>query len=150
MDSDDPVQPGEMGRVVVTDLFNRAMPLIRYDIGDLAVSSDEAGRIRTLSCISGRKADCVYATDGKIISAVAISCVTEVFDTIVKYQLVQTSNTNFEFHYVGKIEREVLRELSDRLHVALGVSAEIQYIAEQDIPLGKNGKAKTTIYAVEE
>lgn len=147
LDSDEHVQPGEMGRVVVTDLFNQAMPLIRYDIGDLAVSPDEAGKIRTLSCISGRKADCVYSTDGKMISSVAISCITEVFDTIAKYQLVQTSKAGFEFHYIGKIGDNDMQKLSARLHTALGRDAKIQYIVEQDIPLGKNGKAKTTIYA---
>ena len=150
LDSDEPVQPGEMGRVIVTDLFNHAMPLILYDIGDLAVSPDEAGKIRTLSCISGRKADCIYSTDGKIISAVAISGITEVFDSIARYQLVQTSKIEFEFHYVGKIGEDDMQELSDRLHTALGTNAEIQYIIEQDIPLGKNGKAKTTVYAVNE
>lgn len=150
LDSDESVQPGEMGRVVVTDLFNHAMPLIRYDIGDLAVSPDEAGKIRTLSCISGRKADCVYSTDGKIISAVTISGITEVFDTIVRYQLVQISKIGFEFHYVGKIGENDMQELSNRLHTALGTNAEIRYIIEQDIPLGKNGKAKTTVYAAKE
>lgn len=145
LDSDEPVQPGEMGRVVVTDLFNHAMPLIRYDIGDLAVSPDEAGKIRKLSCISGRKADCVYSTDGKMMSSVAISVITEVFESILRYQLIQTSKTEFEFHYVGKIGKNDLQELSDRLHTALGIDAKIQYISEQEIPLGKNGKAKTTV-----
>lgn len=148
LDSDEPVQSGEMGRVVVTDLFNHAMPLIRYDIGDLAVSPDKAGRIRTLSCISGRRADCIYSTDGKIISAVAISGITEIFDSIKRYQLVQISKTDFEFHYTGKIDEKDMLKLSNRLQIALGENAKIQYIVEQDIPLGKNGKAKTTVYNV--
>ena len=150
LDSNSPVEPGEMGRVVVTDFFNYAMPLIRYDVGDLAISSDKVGRIRTLSCLNGRKADCVYSTDGKIISAVAISGITEVFDTIVKYQLIQRSKTDFEFHYVGKIDKGVLQDLSMRLHTALGSDANIKYMVEQDIPLEKNGKAKTTVYSVKE
>lgn len=145
LDSDELVQPGEIGRVVVTDLFNHAMPLIRYDTGDLAVSPDEPGKIRTLSCLSGRKADCVYSTEGKIISSVAISAVTEVFSSIVRYQLVQTSWTGFEFHYVGEIGANDKQKLSERLHTVLGTEAEIQYIVEQDIPLGKSGKAKTTV-----
>lgn len=150
LDSDDPVQPGEMGRVVVTDLFNRAMPLIRYDIGDLAVSPDMPGKIRMFTVICGRKSDCIYSTDGKIISAVAISGITEVFDTIVRYQLVQTSETEYEFHYVGLIGQKDMQELSRRLHTALGANAQVRYISEKDIPLGKNGKAKTTIFAVKE
>ena len=35
MDSDIPVKPNELGRIVVTDLFNYAMPFIRYDTGDI-------------------------------------------------------------------------------------------------------------------
>src|SRR5690606_4688500 len=29
-------EPGEVGRILVTDLLNFAMPLIRYEIGDMA------------------------------------------------------------------------------------------------------------------
>lgn len=43
-----PVAPGEIGRLVVTDLTNRAMPLIRYDIGD-------AGRLLGGPCPCGRR-----------------------------------------------------------------------------------------------
>ncbi len=150
MDSNEPVVPGEMGRVVVTDLFNHAMPLIRYDIGDLAVSPDESGIIRRLSVLSGRKADCIYSVDGKIISAVAISGLTEVFSTIIKYQVVQTTKNSYEFHYVGEIDDKDMQELSKRLHTALGLDAEINFIVENDIPLQKNGKAKTTVYAVKD
>lgn len=145
LDSDEPVQPGEMGRVVVTDFFNHAMPLIRYDIGDLAVSPDEPGKIRSLSWLCGRKADCVYSTEGIIISTTVICAISEVFPSIVKYQLVQTSKTGFEYHYVGKMEENDIQKLTDRLRAALGTKAEIQYIVERDIPPGKNGKAKITV-----
>ncbi len=150
LDSNDPVMPGEMGRVVVTDLFNHAMPLIRYDIGDLAVSPDKAGEIRTLSVLSGRTADCLYSVDGKIISAVAISGLTEVFNSIIKYQVVQTSINTYEFHYVGEIGDNDMQELTNRLHTALGINAIIDFIVEDDIPLQKNGKAKTTVCAMKE
>ncbi len=36
LDSDEPAEPGELGRIVITDLYSFAVPLIRYDIGDLA------------------------------------------------------------------------------------------------------------------
>ena len=35
-EQDQPCEPGEMGRVVVTPLHNYAQPLIRYDLGDYA------------------------------------------------------------------------------------------------------------------
>jgi phenylacetate-CoA ligase len=42
-----PVGPGRMGRVLITTLENRLMPLIRYEIGDYAIASD-------VSCACGR------------------------------------------------------------------------------------------------
>lgn len=43
LEKDEPVKSGEIGRIVVTDLFNKAMPLIRYDLGDLGISKDTKG-----------------------------------------------------------------------------------------------------------
>jgi phenylacetate-CoA ligase len=43
-----PVAAGEIGRLVITDLINTAMPLIRYDVGDV-------GRLHVGPCPCGRK-----------------------------------------------------------------------------------------------
>lgn len=43
LDEDKPVKPGHPGRIVVTDLFNRSMPLIRYDTGDIAIQKPTTG-----------------------------------------------------------------------------------------------------------
>ena len=37
MDTNEKANLGELGRIVITDLFNFSMPLIRYDTGDLGV-----------------------------------------------------------------------------------------------------------------
>src|SRR5260370_20307027 len=47
-----PVAPGKLGRVLVTTLHNRLMPLIRYEIGDYAFAAESGCRCgRTLPCI---------------------------------------------------------------------------------------------------
>lgn len=63
-----PVAPGEVGEVVVTDLNNRAMPLIRYQIGDYAVAGDRCSCGRAfpvLASMWGRAYDYVTAPSGK-------------------------------------------------------------------------------------
>lgn len=142
---DEPVAPGEIGRVVVTDLYNRAMPLIRYDLGDYAVSYDPPGRIRRLSAFAGRAADCIYAPDGRMVSSVAVSGITEVFDTVVKYQMVQESRDTYTFQYVGTLSEADLAALGGRFRDALGEDATVTYANVEDIPVGANGKYKPLV-----
>lgn len=68
----DPARPGEDGRLVVTMLDNDAMPLIRYDLGDVAARSTEScacGRsFPLLQVISGRANDQLRLAEGRAIS----------------------------------------------------------------------------------
>jgi phenylacetate-CoA ligase len=63
-----PCKPGEIGEVVVTPLYNFAMPLLRYAIGDYA---EMGGRCRCgrglplLKRIAGRKRNMLVLSDGR-------------------------------------------------------------------------------------
>ena len=60
-DDDSPCSPGEDGRIVVTELVNFGMPVIRYEVGDRGVPSDRVcpcGRgLPLMESITGRTAD---------------------------------------------------------------------------------------------
>ena len=63
-----PAAPGESGEVVVTDLNNFAMPLVRYRVGDLATPARACtcGRgFPTLERVWGREYDFVQGPDGR-------------------------------------------------------------------------------------
>ena len=68
-------EPG-LGEVVVTDLLNYGMPLIRYKIGDMGALSDAScscGRgLPLIKKLRGRTTDIFYAPDGKRIAAGAL------------------------------------------------------------------------------
>jgi phenylacetate-CoA ligase len=72
-----PVGPGEVGDIVVTDLLNRAMPLIRYKIGDVgswAEGTCGCGRsLPRLQSLDGRNTDFIVAADGRIVSGVFLA-----------------------------------------------------------------------------
>lgn len=53
-----PVAPGQIGKILITDLSNRAMPFLRYEIGDV-------GRLETSPCTCGRAAGRLYV-DGRL------------------------------------------------------------------------------------
>lgn len=57
-DADVPVPNGTVGRIVLTDLYNKAMPLIRYDTGDigcLTYVNRNGTRKKAISSFAGRK-----------------------------------------------------------------------------------------------
>ncbi len=37
----DPVPPGAQGRIVITNLHSFAMPIIRYELGDIGIPSEK-------------------------------------------------------------------------------------------------------------
>ncbi len=58
LDSDEPSAPGELARVVLTDLYDLATPLIRYDTGDLAIVGDGGpGGPTTIRSLEGRRSE---------------------------------------------------------------------------------------------
>lgn len=64
-----PAAPGEMGELVCTSLIERAMPLIRYRIGDTAIAAEglcSCGRTTPILCdIAGRTHNFVLGHDGR-------------------------------------------------------------------------------------
>ncbi len=62
------VKPGELGRVILTDLSNHAFPFIRYEIGDLGIMDEatqcECGMsLPKLKSVQGRIADVIILKD---------------------------------------------------------------------------------------
>jgi phenylacetate-CoA ligase len=70
-DAGRPVGDGEEGRVLVTTLHNRVMPLILFDIGDRAVKGSSACECGwdtpTLRAVNGRTSDHFLLRDGTLI-----------------------------------------------------------------------------------
>jgi phenylacetate-CoA ligase len=68
--------PGEPGSIVVTDLLNMAMPLIRYKVEDVGISSDKkcsCGRgLPLMEGVVGRVADFLVKEDGTKVAGISL------------------------------------------------------------------------------
>ncbi len=151
-DTGEPCLPGAIGRVVVTDLENKAMPLIRYEVGDLSAWSASActcGRSwPTLERVIGRQADCLVRADGSLIAGVSlVERTLTAISGIEQLQLEQLSPTLLLAHAVVSQgdESRIERELTEALSLDLGTGIQIRTEFTERIPQEKNGKYRFAI-----
>lgn len=144
LDSDIPAEFGELGRLVVTDLYNKKFPLIRYDIGDLAIgiSKDKNGSINKLGTFEGRSADILYNADGAIITCASLSTHLCTVPGICHYQL-QVKETKKTLCIVPSSEPIDYNLLKQKINTIFGKEENINIKTVKYIPLEKNGKYKT-------
>jgi len=144
VDKDEPAAPGELGRIIVTDLYNYAMPMIRYDTGDigrLSMEKDRAGN-SYLDVVEGRKLDLLYATDGTLVSSYIVYKNMWQYTEILQYQLVQYGPKDYVFriNMEGPFTKE--QQLTAEFKQYLGADANFTVEYVDEIPLLASGKRK--------
>lgn len=148
LDSDRPVKAGERGRIVVTDLFNFGMPLIRYDTGDIGIlSAGYAGEDAVFKVIEGKRLDLVYNTSGVFVSPhVLTAALVRYEDQIKQYQFIQQSAAAYclKLHCrSSKFDKE--DELLRNLKQYFGADASIKIEYVEQIPLLRSGKRQNVV-----
>ena len=141
---------GELAEVVCTGFTNKAMPLIRYGIGDTAIASSEmcpCGRkFPVVDRLTGRVDDLIITKDGRKIGRLD-PVFKGVGETIVESQIIQTDYG----HLVLKIVRGSDYSESDGLkvveeiHKRTGYSFKVDIKYVEAIPREANGKLKSVI-----
>ena len=144
LDSDEHVKPGGLGRIVVTDLFNFAMPMIRYDTGDMGIYEESEVGLPYLSKIYGRRMDTIYNTSGVIVSPFIFYMVLD-FSRIRQFQFIQTNKTEYLFKLNANPEEVNETEIVDYFKTYLGEDAVIQFSYVDEIPLLSSGKRKKIV-----
>ncbi len=96
----EPVAPGEIGELVVTQLHNPSMPLIRYPVGDLVETAEEGAcacgaSLRRLKSIQGKTNDSLRGQDGSCVTAFRLTDHMESEFGLRDFQVVQDGRTRF-------------------------------------------------------
>lgn len=141
---DEPVPLGMPGRVIVTDLFNYAMPMIRYDTGDIAVmnTSDDTGEL-VLQSVHGRIMDVIYNTKGEMISSFLIYCnFTPHYNDLNQYQFIQEGEKDYRIKLNPLREFSGVERLISDFRRDLGQDAKIKIDYVNDIPTLSSGKTR--------
>ncbi len=117
-DNNQPVEAGIEGKVIVTSLYNKAMPFIRYEVGDRAVLSGKLKNgNRILERVVGRTNDIIKLPSGKISPGLTFYYISkkllESGGRIKEFIIIQKKLDMFLFQYVAN---EALSE-SDQFEI---------------------------------
>jgi phenylacetate-CoA ligase len=147
--------PGEAGSVIVTDLSNRAMPLLRYQVGDVAMWSERrcsCGRgLPLLERLEGREADYVVTESGELISGISL---TENFALhvpgVAQLQIIQETAKQFIFRIVRGPDfgPTSLRRIAELVAERFGPEVQHECTFVDVIPQEPSGKYRFCISRV--
>lgn len=142
LDSDFPVPYGQPGRIVLTDLYNFATPLLRYDTGDIGIMEEENG-IKYFTNISGRKVDQLYDTKGNLIPS-HLSLRLMDYGKFRQFQLVQKTKTEYHINLNTDTKVNEAKIITDyKAHFGDDAVIMINYVSE--IPLLSSGKRREVV-----
>jgi len=139
-----PTKLGEEGRIVVTPLFNRAMPLLRYEIGDyaaLAERNDCRRSPRAVTHIVGREKNLFRLPDGRRIAPMVPSKIARELG-LRQFKLIQPALGEVDLLYVlregaAELQQEVAQNIIDRF---LSPGFKVRPVGVAEIPRALSGK----------
>ena len=148
------VSSGEEGEIVVTGLYNHAMPLIRYEIEDVGIPTSEkcaCGRSWPLiKSIEGRTDDFLVLPSDRIISPRLINVI-EYIDGIKKYQIIQEEKDKFVVKLVKakSFTENTINEVEKQIKQGcLGEKINVDVYVVNEISAERSGKTRSVISKV--
>lgn len=149
---EEPCRPGEIGKIVVTDLDNQAFPFIRYEIGDLGVASEMAcpcGRgLPLLASVEGRVWDVLIGANGNRL--VGTFWLVHGIKGIRQFQVLQDRVGELRLQIVadpGFSEGE-RQKLIQRIQANCGLDMKFDIQLVDSIPPAESGKRRYIISKV--
>jgi phenylacetate-CoA ligase len=142
-----PVEPGERGEVVVTNLHAYAMPFIRYRIGDLATRVASCGcglPFSGIGEIQGRMLDYFPLPGGRLLHPYEIVrlLVWGPGEWLKQYQLVQERADRVVLYAVAEPAPARLEGVMRAVRPLLGPAVEFEVRLVERIPFESTGKLR--------
>ena len=139
--------------LVITSFVNKAMPLIRFSLGDHGRKLEEKCKcglaFSMLTPMQGRDVDYFLLPDDRLVSPYMLTMSVEPIKSIFQYKIIQHSKEFVEFMVVlektgneaiSRTFEETIDEVKMKLGSVLGKDVCIQVTLCSRIPLGNNGK----------
>ncbi len=151
------VSLGESGEILCTDLINYAMPLLRYELGDVGVPVEDCCscgiRLPLMKRLTGRTDDFLIALDGRRISPLIFGPFPfENMERIRQFRVIQERKDRIRFQLVLKgtfpNSEQIFGEAEKKLERLLGIGIHVDFDILDSIQRDPCGKLRKVISRV--
>jgi phenylacetate-CoA ligase len=148
-DNNQAVPNGTSGRIVITSLFNKAHPFIRYDIGDIGILDEKSTfKKPILKKLIGRTNDVAVLPSGKKSPGLTFYYVTKSIieddGNVKEFIIKQTKIDHFEVEYVSesKLEEEQIEKINQAVSLYLEPNLHFTFSRKNTLERSNRGKLK--------
>ncbi|MBO6605406.1 phenylacetate--CoA ligase family protein [Psychroserpens sp.] len=148
-EKNNPVPDGTEGRIVITSLYNKAHPFIRYDIGDIGIKSKSSTiQQPILKKLIGRTNDLVILPSGKKAAGLTFYYITkriiEDDGNVKEFVIEQQTKEKFHIRYVSDCEltKAQMNNITQQVEIYLESGLVIAYERCARLDRSNRGKLK--------
>jgi phenylacetate-CoA ligase len=150
LDENNAVLPyGKEGRIVITSLFNKAHPFIRYDIGDIGIlDTKSTAKKPILQQLIGRTNDIAILPSGKKSPGLTFYYVTKSIieddGNVKEFVIKQTKIDTFDIEYVSQTELNLqqIQKIEAAIALYLEKGLIFTFARKEKLERSKSGKLK--------
>ena len=140
---------GAAGRIVITSLYNKAHPFIRYDIGDIGIlDTKSTSKKPVLQQLIGRTNDIAILPSGKKSPGLTFYYVTKSIieddGNVKEFVIKQTKIDTFDIEYVSQTELnwEQIQKIEAAIALYLEKGLIFTFARKEKLERSKRGKLK--------
>ena len=140
---------GKEGRVVITSLYNKAHPFIRYDIGDIGILDEQStAKKPLLKKLIGRTNDVALLPSGKKSPGLTFYYVTKSIieddGNVKEFVIKQTKIDTFDIEYVSEKALTVaqIQAIEKAITTYLESGLTFNFLRRETLERSKSGKLK--------
>ncbi|MFB9107009.1 phenylacetate--CoA ligase family protein [Flavobacterium gyeonganense] len=144
-----PVPHGTEGKIVITSLYNKANPFIRYEIGDIGILDEKSTPQKPiLKKLIGRTNDVAILPSGKKSPGLTFYYVTKSIieddGNVKEFIIKQTKIDSFEIEYVSENElnSEQIQKIEDAITLYLEPNLNFTFTRKNVLERTNRGKLK--------
>jgi len=150
LDENNKVLPnGKEGRIVITSLYNKAHPVIRYDIGDIGILDEKSTfKKPILKKLIGRTNDIAILPSGKKSPGLTFYYVTKSIieddGNVKEFVIKQTKIDTFEIEYISENEltESQIVTIEKAITTYLEIGLTFTFTRKEKLQRSKSGKLK--------